>query len=213
MSAFTYEAMPLPTCAGVSVPRQGMRLAMHRTGDGAHRGIGFIDILAGVAGQVIGGFFGADSESRQLSAQREMMQIQANAQTAIARMQASSQDRSVEAAMRTAEIQSRNERIAIETAYAANLSQQRMQKQVAEEGLATQLVSGTQAGIFGLAKESISQSGQVARAFPRAGTTAATLMVVGTVVALAWSMKKPKRARRRAPPRPKVDAIIEEPTL
>jgi hypothetical protein len=192
-----------------------MRLALHRTGGPGYRGIGFIDIVAGLASNVVGGIFGADSERRQLNAQKEMMAMQTLAQERIARMNMEAADRQTEAALRTAEIQSANERIAIESAYATQESIARMQQRVAQEGLATQLVSGSQEGIFGLAREGLSQSGQVARAFPRAGTTAATVMVVGTVVALAWMMKKPakkKTRRRKRKPAP-APVVSEEPTL
>jgi len=185
-------SIPLPTAAGVQVQHRGRVLSLHPANGNEYRGVGGIfDFLTGGIGTIVGAVMGDRTDKRRVQAEQAMASQQLNFARYIADLQAGSIDRQTESALAVARIQAENEIAAINAQYATQLAAQRVQKQVAEDAMSTQLLAQTQTGIFNLADTGVRQAASVATAFPKSGTNAAIAIVGITVIALAWSMKKP----------------------
>lgn len=187
-SSSVYLALPLHSQAGLDRPRLGSI---------------FGDIIGGAFG-IAGGLISGDREAKALKTQRKIVEAQYRRDTDIARMQADLGNREIDAAVQTARIQAANELAAIDAAYSAHLSSQRVQKQVAEDALSAQLLAQTQEGIFGMSRESLAQSASLARTYPRVASATIVALALGTVVAVAWMRKggssssSGRRKRRRS---------------
>lgn len=179
-------------------------IPLHSNAGLRQRGLGAFDpfsAIVEIAGGIFGGIFGnnaaADRQNAELSAQRAMAKDQLDASTAIARLQAAMGMRQIDAAVTTERIRAANELAALDTAYNAQLSAQRVKKQLASEALSAQLVSQTQSGIFGLATTGIEASSAVSRQYPKSATTTLVFLVLGTATAIAFMRRPGKRSRRR----------------
>lgn len=201
-------ALPLPNLAGVTTQR-GATIYLHRGTGGAVAGLGFLESLFSIGGAVVSGIFGDKSEKRKAKLAQQQMQLEAQAQRdAIAAeryyadIQASTANRSIDAALVTSRIQAENELYGTNSAYATQLAAQRVQGRIASDVLSAQLVGQTQAGIFGLANRGITETSAVVQAFPRAGTMAAAAIVAIALVSMAYVARgspKSRRGRRAGP--------------
>jgi hypothetical protein len=178
-SARVMYAVPIHTMAGLT-PRPRL-------------GIFGIDTILG---SVIGGVFGAQSESKQLKAQQKIEQARLNQATAVAQMEKDLGMAQVDAAVQTSRIQAANELAALNAGYSASLSSMRTKKALAEDALSAQLVSSTQTGIFGLAQSGMEQAGALATSYPRTSAMTIVLLLAGTAWAIS-SMKNGRGKNRR----------------
>lgn len=175
-------ALPIHSGAGLRGLGHGPRVG----------GLGSLGFFEQILGSVIGGLFSSNSESKQIRAQQERDQLQASISMQQARLERELGGQQIDAAIQTSRIQAANELAAITSGYAAQLSAQRVKKQVAEDTLSADLLNSTQMGIFGLAQSGLSQATSLSQSYASSATKTLVFLVLGTAAAVAF-MRAPKR--------------------
>lgn len=189
----------------LAIPSHGLAGTGHHTTAGRstrygagvrHQGLGFLDAIGGVLGSVVGGLFGASSQSKQLAEQRRLYEIQSRDTRFAIDAATRANLQSLQAQERMASEQTRAQLAALNASHSAQLSAQRTAARMASEQLATELVAGTQAGIFGLASQQIAAGTSVVRGIGRQGATALAV-VAGIAVVMAATVGRPPRRKDR----------------
>lgn len=176
-------ALPIHSGAGLRGLGHGPRVG----------GLGNLGIFGEeILGSIIGGLFSSSSESKKINAQKERDNLEASVNLTMARLQREIGGQQIDAALQTSRIQAANELAALTSGYAAQLSAQRVKKQVAEDTISAELLNSTQNGIFGLAQSGLSQATSLSQSYASSATKTLVLLVLGTAAAVAF-MRAPKR--------------------